>query len=381
MTRSRTTRALVGIALIALVAVVAIVPLDHRADAAGRPRAAGPVAAGPTAKHPLQGLRRLTVATIPPVPGMRFAVDGTEFVADSNGVATTLVTKDQRFAVRYARDEHLSVVTPVVEYEPGVRARFSGWSGKGQYRNDGPVPEEYQRATFNVEYLTSFNFSTPSGASVAPRTLDTMRLHSSTGARMLLRRFTPVWLSGSLAASGPSGLRVRAVSYAIDTVTTRGASVVHRGQQVFFPSRREIVTVPLLLFDVRFVARDALFGGAAGSKMTLEYPDGTTRQLPLDRHATLTVRELPRGTYQARISGAGPTYSQQLTVSSGAQVALDVVTWVDTALLLGFVLLVLLALMVVGRSLRRRNRRKVELDLVELDDAERPAPEMVGALK
>lgn len=378
MTRGRITRALVGIALIALVTVVATVLLDHRADAAGRP-AARPLAPGPTAQHPLQGLRRLTVATIPPVPGMRFAVDGTEFVADSNGVATTLVTKDQRFAVRYARDAHLSVVTPTVEFSPGVRAKFSGWSGKGQYRNDGPVPEEYQRATFNIEYLTSFSFTTPGGAAVAPRTLDTMRLHSSTGARLLLRRFTPVWLSGSLAASGPSGLRVRAVSYAIETVTTRGASVVHRGQQVFFPSRREIVSVPLLLFDVRFVARDALFGDAAGSAMTLEYPDGTTRRLPLDRYAARTIAQLPRGTYQARISGAGPTYSQQLTVSSGARVDLDVVTWVDTGLLVGFVLLVLLALMIVGRAMRRRNRRKVELDLVELEDAERPSPEMVRA--
>ncbi len=378
MTRGRTTRVLVGMALVALVAVVATVPLDHRADAAGRPRATRPLAPGPTAKNPLQGMRRLTVATIPPVPGMRFAVDGEEFVADSNGVATTLVTKDQRFAVRYARDQHLSVVTPVVEYEPGVRARFSGWSGKGQYRS-GQVPEEYQRATFNIEYLTSFNFATSGGASVASRSVDTMRLRSSTGARMLLHRFTPVWLSGSLAATGSNGLRVRAVSYAVDSVTTRGATVVHRGQQVFFPSRRETVTVPLLLFNVRFVSRDALFGGAAGSVMTLEYPDGTTQRYPLDRHSALTVPQLPRGTYQARIAGAGPTYSQQLTVSSGARVELDVVTWLDTVLLLGVVLAALAALMLVGRVMRRRNRRRVELDLVEFDDEERPAPEMVGA--
>jgi hypothetical protein len=240
-------------------------------------------------------MRRLTVATIPPVPGMRFAVDGEEFVADSNGVATTLVTKDQRFAVRYARDQHLSVVTPVVEYEPGVRARFSGWSGKGQYRS-GQVPEEYQRATFNIEYLTSFNFATSGGASVTSRSVDTMPGAARGGCSSIGSRR---WLSGSLAATGSNGLRVRAVSYAIDSVTTRGATVVHRGQQVFFPSRRETVTVPLLLFNVRFVSRDALFGGAAGSVMTLEYPDGTTQRFPLDRHSALTVPQLPRGTYQA----------------------------------------------------------------------------------
>lgn len=375
MTRVRTTRMLVGIAL---VAVTVTVLLGDRADAAGRP-AARPHAPGPTASNPLQGMRRLTVATIPPVPGMRFAVDGAEFVADSNGVATTLVTKDQRFAVRAARDEHLSVVTPVVEYQPGVRAQFAGWSGEGQYRGSGEVPEEYQRATFNIEYLTSFDFATPDGASVDPKGIDTMRLRSSTGARMLLRRFTPVWLSGSLAATGRNGLQVRAVSYAIDEVITQGASVVHRAQQRFFPSRRETVTVPLLLFDVRFAARDAFFGGGAGLVISLEYPDGTAQRLPLDRDASVTVVRLPRGTYQARILGAGPEYSQQLTVSSnGARIELDVVTWLDTMLLVGFVLAVLAALMWVRRSLRRRNRQRVELDLLELESAERE-PEMAGA--
>jgi hypothetical protein len=56
-----------------------------------------------------------------------------------------------------------------------------------------------------------------------------------------------------------------------------------------------------------------------------------------------------------------------------------VVTWLDTVLLIGLVLAVLAALMLVGRTMRRRNRRKVGLDLVDLEDAERPSPEMVGA--
>ncbi len=340
--------------------------------------AAGPAVPGPTAKHPFQGLRRLTVATIPPVPGMRFAVDGTEFVADSHGVASTVITKAQREAVRNARDQHLSVVTPVSEYEPGVRAHFSGWSGKGQYRG-GPVPEEYQRATFNIEYLTSFSFATPDGSKVASRTVDTMRLRSSTGSRMLLHRFGPVWLTGSLAATGHNGLQVRGVSYAVDDVVTQGATVVHRAQERFFPSRQKTVTIPLLLFDVQFVVHDAFFGSATGSAINLEFPDGTARRFPLDRHGAVTVPRLPRGSYQARVVGAGPGFSQKLTVSNGAPVALDALTWLDTALLVGFVLLVLVALLLAGRSLRRRSRRRGTLDLVDAEHVEEPEPQMAGS--
>jgi hypothetical protein len=366
--------ALVGIMLLASLVAGRV----DGAAAAARPRAPGPPDPAPTAAHPLQGLRRLTVATIPPVPGMRFAVDGREFVADSSGVATTLVTRSQRAAVRSNRDAHLSVVTPVLEYEPGSRARFAGWSGEGQYRGGGDVPEEYQRATFNIEYLTSFDFTTPEGVSVDPRKFDSMRLRSSAGARLLLRRFTPVWLRGSLAATGPNGLQVRAISYAIDDVRISGATVVHRAQQRFFPSRRQTITVPLLLFDVRFAVRDAFFGGGAGSSINLEYPDGSSLQLPLGRDAAVTVLRLPRGTYQARVSGAGPEYSQQLTVSGDARMELDVLTWLDASLLVGLVLAVLVALLLVGRAMRRRSRRRGELDLVREERAEEPEPEMVG---
>lgn len=373
MTVSRVVRALAAIVLVSGLSIVA--PDGPAGAAVG---SAVPPVPVPTAAHPLQGMRRLTVATIPPVPGARFAVDGREFVADAAGVATTLVTKEQRFAVRNARDQHLRVVDAVVEPEPGVRARFAGWSGTGQYRS-GPIPEEYQRATFDIDYLTSFEFATPDGARVDPKMLDTMRLRSSTGARITSRHFVPMWLAGSLAATGRNGLQVRAVSYAIDAVTTSGASVVHRAQQRFFPSRRQTVTVPLLLFEVMFVPQDALFGGLAGSAISLEYPDGTSRRLPLGAGGTATVRRLPRGTYQATVIGAGPRTAQQLTVSKADRLDLQVFTWLDTALIVGLLVALLVVLLLVGRHVRRRSRRRGDLDIVAAEREERAERELVGS--
>lgn len=343
------------------------------------PHAPRPPDPAPTAAHPLQGLRRLTVATIPPVPGARFAIDGQEFDADANGVATTFVTTAQRLAVRAARDQHLTVMAPVVEAQPGVRARFAGWSGPGQYRGGGPVPEEYQRATFDVEYLTSFDFAARDGARVEPRSLQSMSLRSSTGQRLRLRRFDPVWLTGSLAATGPNGLEVRSVSYAVDDVAIRGASVVHRAQQRFFPSRRTAVAIPLLLFDVRFSVEDALLGRRAGSALTLEYPDGSSQRFPLGPGHAVTVRYLPRGSYHARVSGSGPDYAQQLSVSSNAPVTLDVVTWLDVALVVGALLVLVIALLLAGRAIRRRTRRRDDVDLVVAEAEEHPEPELAAA--
>ena len=349
------------------------------ARAAARPRMPAATGPGPTAAHPYQGLRRLTVATIPPVAGARFAVDGREFVANRAGVASTLVTKDQRLQVRAARSQHLTVVSPVIESEPGVRARFAGWSGHGQYRG-GAIPEEYERATFDVDYLTSFKFATPGGAPVSSRTLQTMRLRSSTGQRILLRRFAPVWLSGSRAATDRNGLQVHFVSYAIDSVTTSGALVVHRAQQRFFPSQRQTVSVPLLLYTVTFAPHDAFFGSSVGSGVSLAYPDGTSRRFAIGRDGTVTLRRLPRGTYHAVVDGAGPQMAQQLTVSQSTRLSLQVLTWPDAAVLVSLVLTVLVALLLAGRYVRRRSQRGGRLRFLAPEPEARVEPEMAGTL-
>jgi hypothetical protein len=153
---------------------------------------------------------------------------------------------------------------------------------------------------------------------------------------------------------------------------------VNRAQQRFFPSRRQTVGVPLLLFDVEFVVRDGFFPRAAGSALTLEYPDGTERRFPLDAGRT-TVRQLPRGTYQATVAGAGPAYSQELTVSSGVPIELEVLTWLDTALLVGLLLVVLAAVLVTGLTLKRRSRRRAAEGATEAEEGARRRPEMVGA--
>ena len=341
------------------IAVVGISAGMNLGRAVAAPAVPPPVPA-PTDLHPLQGLRRLTVATLPSVPGMQFAIDGAVFTADAQGVASILVTKAQRESMRAARDQHLTVVTPLLAQGTGVRARFTGWSGTGVYRS-GRLPEDYQRATFDIEYLTNFAFVARAGRSVDTATLTSMQLASSLGRRITLTPPHPVWLQGSRTTTGALGLQSRAVSYRIDSVTTSGANAVHRGQRQFFPSRNQDVTVALLLFDVRISARDALLGGGTGSGVTVEYPDGHLAHLRFGPNGSVTARRLPRGSYHLTINGSGPALSQKLTVSKTQTADIDTVTWIDIGLGLVLLLGIAAALLVVRRTLRRRGIREAGL--------------------
>jgi hypothetical protein len=359
-----------------LLAAMVVVGLLVGGGAAPVWAAPAPVNPVPTAAHPFQGLRRLTVATIPPVPGMQFSIDGRIFVADARGVASTIVTKPQREAVRADRATHLAVVNPVFESAPGVRARFTGWSGSGQYRN-GVVPEEYERATFDIDYLTSFTFATVGGAPIAASSLTSMQLMSSLGDRIQMQPAASRWLQGTRTATGNRGLQSRAVSYRVQSVRTAGVNAVNRGQQQFFPSRQQHVSVQLLYFDVTFSARDALFGSKTGSSIRLQYPDGHEATYALGKRASVTVRQLPRGTYHVTVLGAGPAMTQKVTVSKDQQAGFDTITWIDLALGLAVVLLLAIGLFVLRRLVRKRGAGG-HIDVVEAERAERDE-ELVGA--
>jgi hypothetical protein len=153
-------------------------------------------------------------------------------------------------------------------------------------------------------------------------------------------------------------------------------NAVNRGQQQFFPSRQQRIGVQLLFFDVTFSARDALFGSTTGSSIRLQYPDGHEATRALGRRASVTVRNLPRGTYHVTVLGAGPEMTQKVTVSKDQQADFDTITWIDLGLALALILLVAIGLFVLRRWVRRRGAN-VHIDVVAAEHAERDE-ELVG---
>ena len=239
-------------------------------------------------------------------------------------------------------------------------------------RND---PEKSTSARRSTSSTSRASTSRRRAAHPWPRTVDDAFAEQH-GGRMLLHRFTPVWLSGSLAATGPSGLRVHAVSYAIDSVTTRVRPSCTAPTGVL-PSRRK--SSPFRCCSSTCDSSPAMHCSGRGrvgvdARISGWHDEASPARSP--RHADRP--QLP-GAPTRRGSPVPDRRTPAAHGHTGAVRDLQVVTWLDTVLLIGLVLAVLAALMLVGRTMRRRNRRKVGLDLVDLEDAERPSPEMVGA--
>src|SRR5205085_11760305 len=102
-----------------------------------------------------QGFNQLSIQTTPPVAGAKFTFAGATITTDNAGIATMLITPAQRLILRDNRQDELVVATPTVDVKQGVRAQFTGWFGGGVYR----AGVESQVATFEFDYLTSFNFT------------------------------------------------------------------------------------------------------------------------------------------------------------------------------------------------------------------------------
>ena len=275
------------------------------------------------------------IQTVPGVPGMRFVADGIPFQTDASGRAyppEALVGSSARL---------LALKT---EIAPGVRARFDRWYG------DGGI------AALNLDYRVDIGFVDLDGNRVDPGVVGSVTLAGSNGRRQSFVGGAPQWLQGNRVVPESGGRRSTAVSYAADRVLVGGSTVVHRGQQRFFPAHDRSVRLRLLLFSARFIVRDALLGFPIGSAVRLEYPSGLVQRHGLDRGADLTVRSLPRGDYRVSVDALGISSSRPVALSGDQRVELRVISWLDIV-----VVLLGLGSLALGLLYLRRPRRAATL--------------------
>jgi phospholipase C len=271
------------------------------------------------------------IETVPEVPGMRFAAGGIPFQADGSGRAyppASLVGSRARLR---------GLQTRVTQ---GVRARFDRW-----YR-DGRI------AALNLDYRVRIGFLDLEGNRIDPGAVSSVTLAGSNGRRQSFVGGTGQWLQGNRVVPESRGRRSTPVSYAADRVLVGGSTVVHRGQQRFFPAQDRSVQLRLLLFSARFVVRDALLGFPIGSAVRLEYPSGHVQRHGLDRGADLTVGSLPRGDYRVSVDALGISSSRPVALSGDQRVDLRVISWLDAV-----VVLLALASIAIGLLYLRRPKR------------------------
>ena len=302
------------------------------ATAAVLPAAAGPAAAlDPPTASPVTvppGYRPLTIKTLPPIPGVRFDLNGSELVTGADGTVRTLITKEDRAAVVANRDAHLRMITTLVDISPGVRGHFHGWYQEGyQFTPQNPVGE-ILIASFDLDSLTGFTFVDRHHAALDARGITDMQFRNSLGGLTDIGKPKPVWLRSAIVTSVGGKVMLKDVEWRLASVTFHETNIVQRGFQHFKPRVVPVVAVRVNLFTVEFHALDAFFGSPKGSSIRLTMADGTIRTVAL-RNGRATVEQLPSGDYDVLVDASGLGKDQSVTVSSDSTIELKVLGLID----------------------------------------------------
>jgi len=301
------------------------------------------------------GYRPLTIKTLPPIPGVRVELDGTELVTGPDGTVRTLITKEARAALAADRDAHLRMISKHVGIAPGVQGGFHGWYQAGYVFTPQNPAGEVQIATFDVDRLTSFTFVDRHRAPLDARSITDMQIRNSLGGLTDIGRPKAVWLRSAIVTSVNGKVTLKDVDWRLASVTFHDTNIVQRGKQHFKPSQTPAVAVQVNLFTVEFQAEDAFFGSPKGSSIRLTLPDGALRTVAL-RDGRATVDQLPSGDYDVLIDARGLGKNQSVSVSNDATIELKVLGVTDIALVLAVLAILITGVLLLGLRIRRRRR-------------------------
>ncbi len=319
---------------------------------------------------------QLTIATVPPLAGIRFQSAGQTFTTDRSGVARVSLP---------AGEHRLRLVDAAVERN-GVRSRFSRWGDDSfvRLRNLDLRRPMRLEVGFEQSVQVEFGFVDRANQPVDTNRVTTLTLTSTIGSRESFRPGKPRWLIAGRVARRFHGLEQTRIQYALQRAVFDGSNVVHKAQQRFYPIDSRRVVLHLLLFSARLGAHDLLFGFGVGKRLDLVYPDGRKVSFPLHGRP-IVLRSLPRGTYGIRIHAAGYTPAVPLALSKDQVIDLRVISYLDMFVIALAALGMTAFLVLVRRPhLRRRllvlvRRPDLRRRLADARPGARPRPVRRGA--
>ena len=195
-------------------------------------------------------------------------------------------------------------------------------------------------------------FVTQTGTVVSSRRVSLVTLRSSTGQRTTLNPDGTTWLTCVRPVDSDSVLLGRAVTYAVQSIMISGANVAKTGLQRLQPGRPEPELVTYF-YNLTVTAHDAIFGNATGSVALVTLPDHSVRHVPLGSLHTVTLDNLPQGSYRVTLAGGHAIVSAEgVSLSRTTTVNLTVVSMADLALMGGAIALAFLCLPLLSRERR-----------------------------
>jgi hypothetical protein len=297
------------------------------------------------------------IITVPAQPHLRLQLArGRVYTTGRRGRTTIPVADLQRLPLRVRRGPVLRFfrrIRPLPDRRPdGSLFRIERWYPLPRRRNLTIA------AALNRYRPVRFSFVSRTGRPVSPKLLDSVRIKRIDGAQITLtgeQLARPVMLRANRVAPTRAKLRSKQLLHRIQRVSVRGANLVNRAQQSFLASASRSVTVRLLFYDVRFQARDTLFGFPIGSGVRLVYPDGEARVHRFQRSGEVALAGLPRGSYHVSVDAPGISPSVPVSITRDHMARIEVLSYLDIAVLvIGFVSLPV-GLLLAGRP-RLRER-------------------------
>jgi hypothetical protein len=275
----------------------------------------------PSSEGPADVPGTLDVQTMPPLPGVSFALDGRTFVTDDHGFVRIEI---DRWSPKLR--EHIEI--PETRFPDGSHARFARWFGWSNTIQDDVT------AAFFVDFPVAYTFIDLQGNPIDPATIDSLTFKSSTGVSHTFKQGEHTdqhMLQGSRVVPTQAGPLNKNLYYTLESVMVNGSDVVNRAQQRYFPATESHWTVQLRYFFVDFNARDAFFGFPIGSAVKMVYPDSSVEVEKFGSGANLRLGPLPRGEYQVSAVGPGFSPPAPLMLTRDQVVDMKIITYVDMA--------------------------------------------------
>jgi len=289
---------------------------------------------------------RSAIYTVPPVPGVLFKLNGQTYETDESGVANVKVNTSGVYTLE---------VLPLNEnaLPSNIRMEFARW-------NDNVFTQKRQvyfprarrlEVGFTVSYQVDQEFFDTTGAPVDSSRIDSMTLRG-VGNTFTFDKAGPIWLPANrLTRRIGERLESEEILYYFREITVDGANVVNKSEQRFRIRPDDVWPVQVLLYSARFSGSDAMFRFPIGKGIELTYPDGHKEEFLFDpENADVVVSGLARGSYSARIVGAGGSAPPTpVHLSRDQDVDLLMLSLLDIALIIGIPLVIALLFFFIGR--------------------------------